>query len=232
MSLTFVVPSPQMRMFFHQRPRGPLISAVLRLDSLTPLAFLPASFLRCYVSCAFVVSRSVVSVTLVVSSRKYVWYSGYVPFVFCSMWFCFWSLSLLSPPCLLLFCTVLEDSSLLSVNLFCRLRFFCLLRKYVCYSVFASLVPSSLRFCFWSLLLPLLPCLRLLCAPVQGTPLLSWSLLCWLRLLCFSANTSGIPASSPLSFLLRGFATGVSYSSRLLACFFSALLCKLLLFCR
>ena len=93
------------------------------------------------------------------------------------------------------------------------------------------MVPSFLRFCVWTLLLPLPPCL-LFCAATFRVRLLSVGLLCRLRLLCLLASTSDIPATSTLSLVLCGFASGLSHSSRLLACFFSALFWKTRLCCR
>ena len=149
--------------------------------------------------------------------RKYVCYSGHSTLVPSSLWFCFWSLWLPSPPCWFRFCAAMSGAPLLSV-MECHLRLLCLLRKYVCHLGYVCFVFSSLRFCFWSLLLPSSPCMLLCCAAMSGNPFLSVSRSCRLRLLCllrkyvcYSGYVSFVPSS--VRFFFRAFVVGRSVMS-------------------
>ena len=143
MSVTFLLPSTQVRLLLRLRLLGPVFSAVLLLVSLTPSASLLASSLRCYARHSF--------------CCREVCYAGYaccastqVRLLFrLRLVFHFFSAALL-----LVSCTPLASLSAsfaaqlckvhlcCRITLLCRLRLLCLLPKYVCNSVHVSSVPS------------------------------------------------------------------------------------------
>ena len=181
MSFTFVVHSTQVRLLLRLRLLCPFVSAVLLLFSLTPLVSLPASFLRCYVSCAFVVSRSVVSVTFVIHTTQ-------VRLLLRQRLLCRF-------PAVLLLVSLTTLVSLLASFLHCYVK--CSLSAGKSVMSLTFVVPSpQIRMFFHQRprgplisavlrldsLTPLPPYLLLFCAAMVRVPLLSVGLLCRLRL--------------------------------------------------